>query len=76
MTNPAIQVWKFDKAPEQYRKLHTGDDVDWLALVPFVVWLECDREIEWAEGGRFSPCGETIVHELPSGDVVLIGAHS
>ena len=31
----AIQVWRFDGAPEEYQRLATqGGDEDWLAVVP------------------------------------------
>ena len=61
---PAIKVWQFYDAPEEYRKHFNSDDADWLALVPKEYR---DEYIGWLDGGSFG-CfyvdGKEI--ELPS----------
>jgi hypothetical protein len=71
---PAIQVWRFDDAPASLRKMspHGGDE-DWIAFIP---GLCHDRNPLWAEEGTPFGCCSVSRHELPSGAVVLIGAHA
>ena len=73
MRNP-IQVWRFEDAPEEYKKLspHGGDE-DWLILVPPGYENDC---IGWLEESTSSRIGCDIsVHPLENGSVVHIGAH-
>jgi hypothetical protein len=73
-TSPAIQVWPYDDAPEEYRRLSThGGDEDWVALVPaqyVSTW------IPWMESGSSFGCCDVYEYPLPDGSVVRIGAHS
>lgn len=74
----AIAVWRFDDAPKAFQALskHGGDE-DWLALVPAaVVGDPSGFYLPWAETGTPFGCCEVSQHVLPSGSVVLIGAHS
>lgn len=69
---PVIKVWRFHEAPEEYRRLsqHGGDE-DWLALVPDSMAQEY---IRWIEECNFD---NSVSREtLPSGEVVVIGAHA
>lgn len=67
---PAIVVWRFYDAPEEFKRLsgHGGDE-DWLALLP-------DDDVPmWMEGGDFGCC-DVSEHRLPDGRLVVIGAHA
>lgn len=68
-----IRVWRWEDAPEEYRKLSTaGGDEDWVAVLPAVMK---DQHIGWLEGDAFGAC-DVDTYELPDGRVVKIGAHS
>ena len=70
----AIRVWRFYNAPQKYQQLsdHGGDE-DWIALVP--KGMDPDA-INWAwEGTAFGRCDVQRI-DLPTGEVVLIGAHA
>lgn len=81
---PCVQVWKWDQAPEEWKKLSThGGDEDWLALVPTVMLAEDQKESElwWMrwypevnEGGRVSRRKDT--EGAPEGFEIWIGAHA
>jgi len=70
-----ILIWRFEDAPEPYKAYsdHGGDE-DWLAILP-VNW-PADNLPLWMEEGR--PFGCCAVHEfrLPTGQRIVIGAHS
>jgi hypothetical protein len=72
MTMP-IQVWQYRDAPEEFRKLGSESDADWLAVVPPAL---AGINIGWADSGTLF--GVCIVerHELADGSIVLIGYHS
>jgi len=48
LEHPAILVWRFSDAPDEYKKLshHDGDE-DWVAVVPreyaaqWIGWIDC-----------------------------------
>lgn len=70
----AIQVWRWEDAPEEYRALSThGGDEDWVALVPKEMAAEY---IGWMEDGSPFGCCSVSKDMLPNGDVVRIGAHA
>lgn len=73
---PPILVWRFQEAPEEYRKLspHGGDE-DWLALIPPSVREHKDGFPDWLETPAFG-VHSTSVHEVPGGFWIVIGAHS
>ena len=68
-----IKIWKFELAPEKYRKLSTffGDE-DWLALVPplykndYLSFLECEA---------FGCCDVDIIN-LKNNYKIYIGCHA
>jgi len=76
--NSPIQVWRFDDAPEEYKKLspHGGDE-DWLALVPENLIDQC---IDWMDPNSGNSqgfgCCDISRHKLKNGDEVRIGAHA
>lgn len=71
----AIWVWRFEDAPEEYRKMsNNGGDEDWLAVVPpsflkelWIPWLQ--------EGSPFGVC-DVQIYTLETGHQVYIGSHS
>lgn len=68
-----IKVWRFEDAPEEYRKLseHGGDE-DWLAFVPGSLSREY---IGWMQpGSSFGIC-DVSEHDVDGG-IVFIGAHA
>jgi hypothetical protein len=72
-TKKTILIWRFEDAPEHFRKLSThGGDEDWVAFVPdhykdeWIGWME--------EGGPFGCCSVSE-HEVEGGKV-RIGAHA
>ena len=73
-TGNAIQVWRFQDAPERLQRLsNNGGDEDWLALIP--VSLR-DEWISWLEeGGPFGCCDVQSV-DMPDGSLVKIGSHA
>jgi hypothetical protein len=72
--NNMIIVWRFEDAPEEFRTLsHHGGDEDWVALVPKTM---ADSFIPWADQGTSFGCCDVSEHFLPTGEKVLIGAHS
>lgn len=71
-----IKVWRFEDAPEEYRKLsENGGDEDWLALIPaemsneYIGW--CDPVI-----GTDFGCCDISDYKLPDGSLVRIGSHA
>jgi hypothetical protein len=72
MNDKQIKVWRFHDAPQEYQDLspHGGDE-DWLAVLPKGV-----EQPMWAESGTSFGCCDVSVHELPTGETVLIGAHA
>ena len=69
-----IRVWRFEDAPEQFRKLsgHGGDE-DWVALVPACM---AGEYIGWIDNGGPFGCCDVEEHMLPDGREVRIGAHA
>ena len=69
---PPILVWRWEDAPQKYRKLsdHGGNE-DWLAYVPDVYVKDW---IGWIEGVGFGCC-DVSAHTAPGG-IVRIGAHA
>jgi len=69
-----IQVWRWQDAPESYRKLspHGGDE-DWVAYVPEALRHE---EIAWMQRGSLFGCCDVSEHDLPGSGLVRIGAHA
>lgn len=69
--NKAIQVWRWEDAPEHLKKLSdNGGDEDWVALVPFGL---DESYIPWLEEGHFGN-GVQVV-ETTEG-VVYISSHA
>lgn len=74
MEKEPIKVWRFEGAPEEYKKLseHGGDE-DWVALIPphytaeYIGWMD--------PGGSFGYC-KIYEYQLENGFVVRIGAHA
>lgn len=74
MTTEPIQVWSFDKAPEELKTLSTGGDEDWVAVVPPEYG---DTYIPWLDDGNFGPCSvHCYDHPTKLGYKVKIGTHS
>lgn len=72
----AIQVWRFEVAPQELRDLsHHGGDEDWVALIPPSHTAEY---IGCAEPGGAFGCCDVSEHNHPTkpGYKVRIGAHS
>ena len=69
---PAIKVWQFYDAPEEYRKHFNSDDADWLALIPKEYK---DEYIGWLDGGSFG-CFYVERLLLECGDYLKVGYHS
>jgi hypothetical protein len=72
-----VQVWQWEDAPEEWRKLHTQDgDEDWLALVPkkFLV-VGSEPEVWWM---RWHPESHVkrYVEGAPMGFEVWVGSHA
>ncbi len=68
-----IAVWPWAEAPQDLKVLsQNGGDEDWVALVP-AKWA--DMWLPWVEQNGFGSCNSTR-HELPTGEVVYIGAHA
>lgn len=72
LEHPAILVWRFSDAPDEYKKLshHDGDE-DWVAVVPREYAAQW---IGWIDSQMFGVC-DTSSHELENGSKVFIGAH-
>ena len=72
-----IKVWRFENAPEEYKKLSTnGGDEDWLAFVPseYVDPNGCNW-ISWLEGNSFDTCSEPQQIKV-TGGTIWIGSHA
>lgn len=68
-----IKVWRFEDAPEEYRKLSTnGGDEDWLALIPHA---QANDYISWTESGGFDACQDPSTYYHADG-IIKIGAHA
>lgn len=73
MAKNPILVWRFEDAPEEFRKLsqHGGDE-DYLAVMPADYNGYTPM---WLEYGSFGVC-DIEQHILEDGRRVFIGAHS
>ncbi len=71
-TSEPILVWRFENAPEEYRKLsqHGGDE-DWVAVIP-----AGEVRPYWTDSGSGFGCCDVSEHRLEDGRLVLIGAHA
>lgn len=75
---PCLQVWRWDEAPEEWKKLSTwSGDEDWLALVPLVMLGVANEEPDlwWL---RWHPEQVKRYREgvVPDGFEIWIGAHA
>jgi hypothetical protein len=74
---PCLQVWRWDEAPEKWKKLSTwSGDEDWLALVPLVMLGVANEEPDlwWL---RWHPEQVKRYKEgAPEGFEIWIGAHA
>lgn len=71
--NEAIQVWPWEDAPEEFRRLsQNGGDEDWVAFVPHKYK---DMPLPWLENNGFDSCYAPQVLDVRDG-VVYIGAHA
>lgn len=68
-----VKVWRFDDAPEEYRKLSTNaGDEDWIAFVPDSL---STVNFWWMDEG--TPFGYCHVDDFPvEGGYICIGSHS
>ncbi len=71
MLERMIKVWRFEDAPESYRRLsdHGGDE-DWLAFVP-----DGMSQPMWMDTGTLFGCCDVSEHQVFGGRV-FIGAHA
>jgi hypothetical protein len=78
----AIQVWRFEDAPEELRKLSTnGGDEDWLAVIPAALkmhyWVDAAMSEDIAGPARNAfGCSSIDIIEREDGSQVRIGSHS
>jgi hypothetical protein len=71
MTLDMIRVWKFDEAPADLKRLHSGEQrPQWLVLIPASIYrLDMDAAI------RAQSCGDELCeYQTKTGDIVYTGA--
>jgi hypothetical protein len=77
--SPCVQVWKWDDAPEGFRKVHVVDgDEDWLALVPKVLMVGDEPELWWMRWYPFGDvvCAKRYTQGVPEGFEIWVGCRA
>lgn len=83
ISHGCLQVWKWDDAPEEWKRLHSNGDEDWLALIPNVLLASSGNEPElwWMrwypelnDAGRVHRFKEE--QGAPCGFEIWIGVHA
>lgn len=75
----AIIVWRFEDAPEEYRRLSTnGGDEDWVILIPVELSEPNDKRCYGCEYifDHFDAGNEPQRFVLEDNSIVLIGSHA
>lgn len=76
-----VQVWKWENAPEEFKKLHVADgDEDWLALVPKALLASGEHdtvEVWWMRWYRRSEgFAKRYTERSPEGFEIWVGSHA
>jgi len=70
-----IQIWRFEDAPEEYRKHFSEDDADWLAFVPNYLLKKEGDYIPFLEEGTSFGCCRVEEVKIKEGKI-LVGYHA